>query len=34
MLSSVHTEADIAATLDAWREALLALRDEGHLRPA
>lgn len=34
MLSSVHTGADIAATLDAWREALLALRDEGHLRPA
>ncbi|WP_322817527.1 aspartate aminotransferase family protein [Tepidiforma sp.] len=34
MLSSAHTEADIAATLDAWRHALLALLEEGHVRPA
>ena len=31
MTSSVHTEADIAATVDAWRESLLALREEGAL---
>ncbi|WP_373324345.1 aminotransferase class III-fold pyridoxal phosphate-dependent enzyme [Tepidiforma flava] len=34
MLSSAHTEADIEATLEAWRGALLQLRDEGHLEPA
>ncbi len=34
MLSSAHTEADIQATLEAWRSALLQLREEGQLEPA
>ncbi len=31
MTSSVHTEADIASTVEAWRGSLLALREEGAL---
>ncbi|GBD23217.1 Glutamate-1-semialdehyde 2,1-aminomutase [bacterium HR29] len=31
ILSAVHTSEDIARTLEAWREALLALRAEGAL---
>ena len=29
LMSSVHTAADIAATIDAWHGALGALRSEG-----
>ncbi|WP_322795919.1 aspartate aminotransferase family protein [Tepidiforma sp.] len=31
MLSSAHSEADMAHTLEAWREALLELRSQGQL---
>lgn len=31
MLSSAHSDADISHTLEAWRDALLELRSEGHL---
>jgi glutamate-1-semialdehyde 2,1-aminomutase len=34
MLSSAHTEHDIDATLDAWRDSLLQLRAEGYLDSA
>lgn len=34
MLSSAHTPEDVACTLEAWRAALLELREEGHLDPA
>ncbi len=33
MLSSAHTRADIDCTIEAWRDALIELRDEGHLDP-
>jgi hypothetical protein len=31
LVSSVHTEDDISRTVDAWRAALVELRDEGAL---
>ncbi|GIW13133.1 MAG: aspartate aminotransferase family protein [Tepidiforma sp.] len=34
MLSSAHTDDDIAATLDAWQAALIELREEGCIPPA
>jgi hypothetical protein len=31
LVSAVHTEDDIAQTVEAWRASLLELRDEGAL---